>query len=158
MAEVGSGVRKAVRDSEDGTLVLDKIPVHVQTLVQRRALEEFPNLETQVRVIEDFMGDMLIELRAYVLAEKVGEQQVTVTFRHSFVRAFPSSPYQFWKERHAPEWYRRRWPVRYVTDEQYIEEKKVVTMDHFETFPEATIRTPEKFRGGLVVPYDRLRA
>lgn len=144
-----------VSSGDYGEVMLEKIKSRTSRMISRSMLDTFKGAELNV-MVDDALEGLIVSLEALVLGEKTGQQSVTVTFRHEFVRAFPSSPWQFAKERWAPAWFRRRFPVDYQYDRQQVEEEHVVSLDHFEMFPAANIRTPEKYSGPLRIPYDRL--
>lgn len=76
------------------------------------------------------IDQMVYELTTEVLASK------KVTDRRTFHFKQPATWWQHWKQDCAPQWFRKRWPVRYST------EKIVVDFTSYDTYPRADITLP----------------
>jgi hypothetical protein len=103
---------------------------------------------------DQMMARMVYHLRGEVLAEKLMEETIPVHFAKLVYLEFPTSPWQFFKQRHpriVPYWFRRRWPVKTTWHEREVRETRKVRLKQFAMFPASPIRTPEKLRGPVVI-------
>lgn len=96
--------------------------------------------QASLSVRPDVLADrLLMQLESYVLAEKLVGDTKTVTGAIDF----PSSPWQFYKQRHAESWWLRwlvnRRPVR-TTAHRY---ERYVTFERYAHYPRSTLRVPE---------------
>jgi hypothetical protein len=106
--------------------------------------------------VEPILGQLVLDLRAYVLAEQVARKQRTETF--VFHTSAPASPWQFFKlrlyqRRWIPAWVRARFPVRQTRSEHV--RQRTLTTEQFATFPASPITTPRHVSGPLIVRYER---
>lgn len=104
----------------------------------------------------DLVRAKRIEFEAHVLSHRIAEatQSTTVTMGLDF----PTSPWQFFKQRHADSWW-LGWLVRHrpVRTHRTTKSKKVtLTVDRFHEFPEARVVVPREYFGKPYL-YDAVR-
>ncbi len=132
----------------------------IRVLVAQRITDEFAESVSFESWREDTLDAMVWALRGVVLGERLAEKEVTVVTEGIAVFVFPTSPWQFFKQRHATSWWMRwlvrRRPVRLDHSRQKVQRAKRVVLEQFATFPMSPLRTPEKYRGSEVVRYDRV--
>lgn len=107
-------------------------------------------------VVRDVVQRMLLDLRANVLAEKLVEKTVNVKLERDVGFWFPSSPWQFLKQRYAPNWFVLRWPVRTEKHSKYVYANRRVTFKQYATFPYSPLRLPAHYQGRQVVAYEQI--
>lgn len=123
------------------------------TLEQRKVVASMSvSQQASLHVSPDpIIGDLMLRLESYVLAEKL----VGDTKEVSGAIEFPSSPWQFFKQRHAGSWWLRwlvvRRPVR-LTPHRW---GTAVTFERYAHYPEATLRTPELGRPVVFETYSQ---
>lgn len=108
--------------------------------------------EASLRVRPDDITDnLVVQLESYVLAEKL----VGDTKEVSGAIPFPTSPWQFFKHRHAGSWW-LRWLVerRPVRTENHRWETSV-TFERYNHYPESTLRVPELGRPVMFEQFTR---
>lgn len=117
-------------------------------LEQRKVVSQLVvTREARLSVSPDDLTDQLaLRLESYVLAEKLVGDTKTVTGHLSF----PSSPWQFFKQRHAGAWW-LRWLVRRrpVALDRHRYERDVI-FEKYAQYPEATLHTPELGRPVII--------
>jgi hypothetical protein len=88
---------------------------------------------------DDLLDQLRVRLESYVMAEKL----VGDTKDVSGSIPFPTSPWQFFKQRHSGSWW-LRWLVtrRPVRVERHRWEASV-TFERYANYPESTLRVPE---------------
>lgn len=121
-------------------IVLDRLRVGAQTSVGRDAV-----LRVQENY-QDFLGGLMFRLESEVLAERlVGGKYAG--YGH---RDFPTSPWQFFKQRHADSWWLRWLVVRrpVMTERHTI--KAEVEVEAHRTYPESRIAIPDMGRPVIV--------
>ena len=125
-------------------IVLDRLRVGAQTAVGRNAI-----LHVQENY-EDFLGGLMFRLESEVLGEKL----VGGTYAGYGHKDFPTSPWQFFKQRHADSWWLRWLVVRrpVVTERHTI--KAEVEVEAHRTYPESRIAIPDM---GQPVIWEQLR-
>lgn len=85
---------------------------------------------------------LAVEFMTYVLARKmVGDKQELKV-------RYPATWWQHLKMSHAPEWVKRRWPVRWT------EHRASVTFTRYDTYPSADVPLPAEF--GAPVTWDTI--
>ena len=109
----------------------------------RLTLPRWVRSSARFDAVDDAANHMILELQAYVLADKwVGQfQEVSIDV--------PSSWWQMWKRDHAPAWFIRRYRVRFTTL------TTTFSLDRYQTYPDASFTVPEELFGKPVV-YERL--
>ncbi len=130
-------------------VVLEKLRVKVSRAVS-------PEFAASVNfdIEDEVWGSLVYSLAGHVLGEQLAEQTVPVRFDETAALYFPRSVWQHWKQAHAPAWYVRRWPVLTERHEKRIARTRYVHTKQYATFPASPIRTPEQFRGPVVVRYE----
>lgn len=139
-------------------LLIDRLPVAVQRAFSPAFLEDMNGLpEVRLQVFEEALGDMMVELRAYLLAEKLADETITVSFKEPVHFFMPSSWWQMLKRDHFPKWWLRRWPhgETYITKHAFG--TREVAVQQFAAFPMSPLRMPEKYRGDRVVRVEQAR-
>lgn len=113
-------------------VALDVLRVGARTTVGRDAILHVENNP------HDVLGPLMLRLESQVLAEKL----VGGTYTGTGHKDFPTSPWQFFKQRHADSWW-LRWLVvrRPVNTERHTITAKVEVEAH-RTYPESTIAIP----------------
>jgi hypothetical protein len=82
--------------------VLDKRRVAVQNIMPAGLKD------VQAEEVRDWMYEnLLVRLSAYVLTEQLADEY------HPVSLGLPATWWQHLKQDHAPEWFKRRWPVRF---------------------------------------------
>ena len=145
-------VRKADYDS----LILDKIRVRVARAIS----DEFAETVEFHTWRDDLVGEIVWALEGVVLAERLAEKEITVVTKGYATFRFPTSPWQYFKQRHVTAWWMRwlvrRRPIRLGTSRSEVIRSKRVRLEQFATFPMSPIRTPEKYRGDRIYRCDRV--
>ncbi len=110
----------AVIDAE--TIKLTKLPVGINQRISRRLLEELyePRL---FAYWEHEVEGMIVGIRAHVLAKEIGHERYR----------WPADWWQALKDRWAPRWFLKRWPVEYHT----------IHMNVWHTYPKLRIHGEE---------------
>jgi hypothetical protein len=145
--------------------LLEKIKVAASRQISR----EFAETCT-VEMFENVLGDITYYVGAYVLAEKLAEETVTVRDAREVHFHAPATWWQHAKE-DWNEWgtrklkgRRRLWRLLsrvfrlYVRDRvqtRRVEWRKDVVTKQFATFPASPIKTPPHLRGQHVIRYER---
>jgi|ERR1700739_449089 len=91
-----------------------KLQIGIMERVSRQVREEFPLVADNLRMSswEDrCTRDLVISLRSFLLE---GHKEVRTDTR---VLKTPSNPWQLFKEMYMPEWFVKRWPVTYITQD-----------------------------------------
>lgn len=141
------------------TVELERILVGIAQEIEPEVLGDLavdPELRVDRGIGRYLTEGLLVQLRGSVLAEKLVEREVEVTFERDVVFDFPSSPWQHLKERFAPAWLLRRFPVKTSPHLRHVTGTRTASFAQFATFPCTPLRTPEHIRGRLVVPYERV--
>lgn len=143
------------RPIEWDTLTLEKIPF----ASRRHLTQEFLD-QVDVRAYQgEILEGLIIELRAYILGEKLAEKEVEINEERSVFFEFPRSPWQHFKKNHRWSWWLgwfvRRWPVQHETEIKKVTVRKTVATQQFALFPSSPLRTPEKYRGPEIVRFER---
>lgn len=87
--------------------VLKKFKLVLLTELSAKLIEDFVlGPKVAVSLHATFSADV-ISVR--IIQECYGETLGTLEVKH------PATVFEMWKEKHAPCWFRRRWPVRYDT-------------------------------------------
>jgi hypothetical protein len=89
-------------------------------------------------LVERERDSMIVEMTAYVTAHRLARETQTVTFE------VPASWWQHWKQDAAPEWLRRRWPVR------TRRLSRTVRFETFRAYPDAQVPHAEILRDGFI--------
>lgn len=110
--------------------------------------------DAQMELDEDFLGNKLLaRMTSYVLAEQLVGDTKTIHCTKGY--EFPSSPWQFYKQRHASSWWLgwlvARRPVR--TEKHYQDREHEVRFERYATYPESTLRAPELGRPVIMESY-----
>lgn len=96
-------------------------------------------LEANWDLVRSEIKVMRLKMSAYVLAEKLAQDHYT----KARLFPFPSSPWQFFKERHKHSWWLGwlvdRRPVHYVQHSMEV----TVNVDRYLAYPQATILDPK---------------
>jgi hypothetical protein len=111
-------------------ITLTRMPLHACGLLSSRF---GPGVDLRLH-IEDVAHRMVLQLDAWLLENK--ERTIKVSYPADWREAL--------KERFAPAWALRRWPVRW----------KVHTVEASTLFPKATIKIPELGQPTRVMVYD----
>lgn len=126
---------RVTSDLQFEKVVLEQMRVAASTSVARPVLEQ----ATLNSWVDPLVDSLVARLESYVLADKTVGDSLSV----ALVLTFPTSPWQFFKQRHAESWWLgwlvRRRPVR---TERHAD-TRVVTFERYNTYPEATIRVRE---------------
>src|SRR5258708_6053847 len=99
---------------------LEQLTVVSQMAVARSELPGFVRDHAKLDAVADVItGHLIFSLKSVVLAEKLAQEQQTVTLN------IPASWWQHfkrdsWLGRHRPQWMRKRWPVRFTTMRQTV--------------------------------------
>jgi len=136
------------------TVQLDKIPVMVRREFDRRLLNDV-TLDPEL-FIEHEVARMVMELRDYVLAEKTAEREVPVYFEESVSFRFPSNPWQHLKQRFAPKWFLRRWPVEESIKTRFVSKRKVVKTAQFALYPAMPLKVHPDYRGQYAIRFEQV--
>lgn len=102
--------------------------------------------EEQLAVLlKDTAEGMRVKLATFVLTDKLPPVEVDRKVQAFF--AFPRSPFQHWKQKHADAWwlrrFARRWPVR--TTQHTQEVRLIVHLERYRSYPEANVPVPTDF-------------
>jgi len=90
-------------DGEVSPTVLEKITFAAKLRISAQLVEDFI-YESQVKVFYDaWFDDIVVIVRQGILSQKIDE----ITVR------YPADWWQAVKERFAPGWFRRRWPIEW---------------------------------------------
>ena len=94
--------------------------------------------QVEVSTYADHVGENLVaQLEATLMAEKIGEQDRTVNFK------WPSTWWQMLKNDYAPEWFTNRWPVEFTTRKRTVRfTKKAVYPKLTQGWPNETTWIP----------------
>ena len=125
-------------------VIIEEIKACVLAEISREHLTIEPEI-----VLKDVGSKIGLALTAVVLGERLAEQKVQVSLANSFY--FPTSPWQFFKQRHPRLFW--RWPVKEEPHRKEV--KRTVHTVQFATFPASPIKLPEKDRGPIVGRYER---
>lgn len=104
---------------------------------------------------DDILKEMLYKLEAYVLAQKIVDDNYTFTFTFDLEYA---SWWQHFKDSYAPMWFKERYPIK---RKSHVE-KRHVNFSRYATYPKANmaISRDSKFYkenlGGLEVIKDKV--
>lgn len=143
-------------------------------VVNRRLLDQHPDLfaslEVRTRLMQDLVGDMVVDLVGYVYVEKLPPVQVTRSRDIHIEREFHvvaeviDGPWQRHKYHHRrrwwirlPMWCRLMRPVRYrqtpVTVQVVHDEKVTLTVDlqGHRAYPQSRIGSPDRIGLGAKV-------
>lgn len=105
-----------------------------------------------MRFEEDYdplLDRMVRRLEVAVYQEKHVDDQ-EVGFTHYF--EFPSNPWQYLKERFAPEWFVKRWPVQYELEKSYG--RCTLKRESWVKWPEMQFVPPEMGRPFVMAEID----
>jgi hypothetical protein len=91
-------------------LLLDKIQLNFQL-----ELRDFPavaqNMELSLRQSKYAADHMTYMIKSFLTNVKREDTASTTLFK------YPATPWEFYKEKYAPMWFLKRWPVRYESEE-----------------------------------------
>lgn len=138
------------------TLVLDKLPVRFSRVEDRLGSTFLGELQL-TRRRDEMLDGMVYEMSSYVLAEKLVDKIVT---KPAFFRVHVhASWWQHFKDEVLDRFWATRWfvrwhPVRF--DALDHQETLVANFQQYATFPSADIRTPERYHGGVIIPFERV--
>ena len=138
--DYAGGVVSEFIDAEKRTLEMLKVGVY--RAVNRELLDDaqFVGRTADTSFMADYVGNtMAVQLRAYVLAEKVHDDFRVLKFDS------PASWWQHFKLTYFPRWLLRRRPVRFTTTE------KTVHLEAYHGYPDARIALPDEKFGQRVV-------
>lgn len=140
------------------SLLIERLPVAVERAFSSSFIEDMDKMpEVGLRIYEDALGDMAVQLRSYMWAEKLAEKKVTVSFKEKVHFPTPTSWWQMLKRDSFPRWYLRRWPSRETHVTKIARGTRHVLVEQFATFPMSPLRTPPKYQGSHAVRYERAR-
>lgn len=105
----------------------------------RKLLPRFIANTALFEVYEQTAEYMAMELRAYVLARKQVDEY------HNAVLEVPATWWQHLKQDYFPEWYKRRWPIRFT------KMVKRFRFERYDTYPEADFAISEERFGRPVL-------
>jgi hypothetical protein len=109
-------------------IILDQLVTSARKAVPQ--LGSFTDARTELRVVEDTVRGMMLELRSAVLAAQVLADRQDVAFE------MPASWWQHLKRDRMPAWFTRRWPVRTRTLTASVD------FTRYDTYPMADIALP----------------
>ncbi len=136
----------------------DVILAKLKARTQRAITSEFLREAQWDGYFEAMQDEMVVTLTTFVLAEKLAEKLITVQVDGTTPWYFPKSPWHFFRYRHprfsSLVWTVTRRPIQYIRDDVPFIGSREVKTEQFATFPASPIRTPEKFRGPIVVRYE----
>lgn len=89
-------------------IVLEKLRISIEQAISLRDMNFARNHAEMSAQIDDFARALIIRLATYLLA---GPEEVRVDVEEKW----PADWWQAFRERWAPRWWLRRWPVRYKT-------------------------------------------
>lgn len=116
-------------------VLLHRMKVGMQTTVGATFLESM-----RMEVLQDFMGDMILKLRAEVLADKLPPEWV----HESKIARVPLSWWDHWKQAHESSWWAgwfARWRGHRTRE---IELEVRVDLQRFWAYPQANIALPPR--------------
>jgi hypothetical protein len=97
--------------------------------------------------VEYTTKNLLLQIHAYILADRLPPESVTERARVSF--AHPLSPFQHWKHKHQYSWWLRwfvrRWPVTLAHEIRVVELE--VILERYRTYPAANFDAPPEHFG-----------
>lgn len=130
-------------------IVMERRRVANSTYVSRNAIV---SMHDPISHLADEADRLMLGIESHVLADRIA----TSTERHLVAQhscSFPTSPWQFFKQRHADSWWLgwlvRRRPVR--LDARTKTYHRTVTIGRDVTFPECTRQYPDDFGRPVVV-------
>ena len=115
---------------------LEMLKVGVQRVVTRELMNDaqFVGRTADTSFMADYLGNtMAVQLRAYVLAEKVHDDFRVLKFDS------PASWWQHFKLTYFPRLFLKRRPVRFRTTE------KPIHLEAYHGYPDARIPLPDRF-------------
>ena len=92
------------------------------------------SLESLNIIVADFIGGKLVQASFDVLATKIAEDN----YKAKFDWQFPSSWWQYLKQDKAPQWFVKRYPVKYTIYKQ----ERLVKFTRMSEYPKANVAIP----------------
>lgn len=131
-----------------GTKTMEMLEVGLTRAVRteevHRKMGSFSTENLAITLKETALG-MQMSLATMVLTDKL--PPVEVDRKTTAFFAFPSSPFQHWKQKHADAWWLRRfvkrWPV--WTTQHAQEVRLIVHLQRYRSYPEADVPVPDSF-------------
>lgn len=153
---------------QEDVIALERYRAVAQRAVSDRLREDAVYQETYEQVISALLQTLSAEVLRERVVEKTHSASVTATATATATaKAASTRPmtwWDHWKWECAPYWFRKKWPPRFhsdivtstVTNHARSTEVVSVTFEQYASFPLASIRTPEKVRGPILVRTETL--
>lgn len=108
-------------------LTIDTVPVH---LYVQQMLSEYPGLadNSQLKALRTHTVEaMVMQLISWCASGRIPDSTRTETF------SYPDGVWQMFKDRHMPEWYKKRFPVRIKKETFKVETNHYFVCPHLKS-------------------------
>jgi hypothetical protein len=106
--------------------VLEKMRIGLSVRVSPQVAQ---SLEIEPTEMDQFTNDLTLRISTFVLGEKLGKTEEVARLQ------VPATWWQHWKFSHAPEWFKKRFPVRYQWVLVNYEREERMTYPHAKVLP-----------------------
>ncbi|SRR6266851_1936051 len=101
-------------------------------LYAQKSFSDLPGVASSMKLdfIRTITGQLVAQMKAMLVTGRIQDTVISESVK------WPDSPWQMFKERHMPEWFKRKFPVHWHTEKVKIETNHYFVCPHIATDPQ----------------------